>query len=109
MENRRLRLCNHRDNDRDNISVLRADSSAQDPGQDPPRKNEQTQVDHSQHGRGNKRTAEKAVSTVRGLAGTCLAVLQDRIPFFECEKRHTNDPVREDLWTEIQERDPAIG
>ena len=25
------------------------------------------------------------------------------------EKRHTNDPVREDSWTEVQERDPATG
>ena len=68
--------------------------------------------------------AEKAVSTVRGLAGTYLAVLTDKIPPVEVtthspmlpwairhaawiltrhnEKRHTNDPVREDSWTEIQ-------
>ena len=43
--------CDHRENDRDNISVLRAESSAhrkrQDPGQGQPRKNEPTQVDQS--------------------------------------------------------------
>ena len=27
----------------------------------------------------------------------------------DCEKRHTNDPVREDSWTDTQERDPATG
>ena len=30
-------------------------------------------------------------------------------PSIHCEKRHTNDPVREDSWTEVQERDPATG
>ena len=76
--------------------------------------------------------AEKAVSTLRGLAETYLAVLKDKNPAFgsdntlsdasvddqtcsmdshsiQCEKRHTNDPVREDSWTELQERDPATG
>ena len=76
--------------------------------------------------------AEKPVSTVRGLARTYLAVLKDKNPVFrsdhtlfdasvdgqrcsmdshsiQCEKRDTNDPVREDSWTEKQERFPATG
>ena len=78
------------------------------------------------------RAAEKTVSTGRGLATTYLAVHKDKIQSFEVtthlpilpwairhatwvlsrynvRRDHTNDPVREDSWTEIQERDPATG
>ena len=57
-------------------------------------------------------SAEKAVSTVRGLARTYLAILKEKIagsPPTQCEKRHTNGPVRKDSRTEIQETDPATG
>ena len=76
--------------------------------------------------------AEKAVSTARGLGRTYLAVLKDKIPSFDsdntlsdasvddqtrsmdshstkCEKRYTNDSVREDSWIEIQRRNPPSG
>ena len=77
-------------------------------------------------------TAEKAVSTVRGLARTYLEVLIDKIPVFwfndtfidaavdsrtrsvlahmlSRERRHTGDSVREDSWKKVQERNPATG
>ena len=73
--------------------------------------------------------AEKAVSTVRGLAGTYLAVIKDKISSSEvtthspglpwtirhldshsiqCERRHTNDPVRQDSLTENTEKEPHL-
>ena len=74
--------------------------------------------------------AEKAVSTVRGLAITYLAVITDKIPSFTVTthspmlpwtirhaawiltrynvRRDTNDSVRES-WTEMQKRDSSIG
>ena len=74
----------------------------------------------------------KPSSTVRGPASTYLAVLKEKTRLsqcdntlsdasvddqtrsmdshsIQCEKRHTNDPVREDSSTELQERDPATG
>ena len=77
--------------------------------------------------------AEKAVSTVRGLARTFLAVIKDKILFLavtthspmlpwtidhtrsmdsheiRSEKGHTNDSVREDTRTERQKRDSSTG
>ena len=75
--------------------------------------------------------AEKAVSTVRGLAETYLAVIKDKIPSFAVTthspmlpwtirhaawiltrynvRRDTNDTVREDSWTEIQREILPLG
>ena len=123
------RFCLH--GDREGVLQLQLETVAKEcrpEGQDwqIPRQVSPTQS-HQSNG-----AAEKAVSTVRRLARTYLAVLKDKNPVFrsdntlsdasvddqtcsmdshsiQCEKRHTNDTDREDSLTEIQERDPATG
>ena len=69
--------------------------------------------------------AEKAVSTVRGpetkipsfevTTHSSMASVDDQTRsvgshLMQCEKRHTNDPVREDSWTENYRKEiPATG
>ena len=81
------------------------------------------------HGHQSNGAAEKAVSTVRGLAGTYLAVIKDKIPSFEVTTHSPMLPwtIRHAAWIltrynvrrdtrmtpyrgqKLQERDPATG
>ena len=121
-------FCLHRD--KEGVLQLNAGQSGTRMSSSRTRLENSTTVSPTQTHQSNG-TVEKAVSAVRGLARTYLAVLKDKIPSFHVTthvpmlpwtirhpscvltrhnvRRDTYDTVREDSWTEIQERDPATG